>query len=356
MSAISQAIYDLLVNDATLVGLLSTYGGNPAVFTSDPAPGDATLPYIVTAGEVSHAPFDTKTTLGRRFLRDVRCYADADGSAVDVEEIAERVRALLHRQELTVSGFDWVLSECSGPIAADERDAYGRIVTVAVTIEESAPAPDWWDPLDVGLSIVGAYRAINTSGSPWIGGPTGYAQTLINLANPGVNDLVEGNGAVTWAQDTGWQFSDVQAKYFITGIVPTNDQDSSMLVQVTNLVSDGRLAGMDSGVDREFYLWSEIITAVFWYANGQRSFIGGALAAANYGVAGNQGYLNGVASGGAIGAWGGTSDDDIYIGAYNLAGVGAQSFVSARIRAVAIYSEALSAPQMLAVATAMGQL
>ena len=137
MGAITQAIYDRLVGDATLAGLLSTYGGNPAVFTTDPAPGDADLPYVVTAGAVSVAPFDTKTTLGRQVVRDVRCYAAAEGSAVTVEAIAERVRWLFHRRTLTVAGFSWIWAECSGPIGADEPDAYGRIVTVSMTIEES---------------------------------------------------------------------------------------------------------------------------------------------------------------------------------------------------------------------------
>jgi hypothetical protein len=137
MSVITQAIYDTLSGDGTLTAMLATYGSNPAVFTTDPAPGDADLPYIVTAGDVSQAPFDTKLTRGRTIMRDVRCYAAANGSAVTVEAMAERVRALLHRQELAIAGFRWIWAECSGPIVADERDAYGRIVTVRMTVEES---------------------------------------------------------------------------------------------------------------------------------------------------------------------------------------------------------------------------
>ena len=137
MSVITAAVHDLLAGDPALQGMLSTYGGEPAVFTADPAPGDATLPYIVTAGDVSQAPFDTKTTRGRTIMRDVRCYTAAGGGAVTVEAMAERVRALLHRQELAIAGFNWIWAECSGPIAADERDAYGRIVTVRMTVEET---------------------------------------------------------------------------------------------------------------------------------------------------------------------------------------------------------------------------
>lgn len=136
MSAITQGIYDALAADGTLTGLLNTYQGAPAIFTTDPAPGDAELPYIVTAGEIAQEAFDTKTTRGRTVTRDVRCYSAASGSAAVVEAIAERVRAILHRQALTIDGFMWVWSECSGPQVTDEQDSYGRIVTVRMVIEE----------------------------------------------------------------------------------------------------------------------------------------------------------------------------------------------------------------------------
>jgi hypothetical protein len=136
MSVLSAAIYNVLANDAALAGLLSTYQGQPAVFTTDPAPGDAVLPYIVTAGEIAQVPFDTKTTRGRSTTRDVRCYSAASGSAITVEAIAERVRALLHRQAIAIDNFEWIIGDCSGPIVADEQDAYARIISVSITIEE----------------------------------------------------------------------------------------------------------------------------------------------------------------------------------------------------------------------------
>ncbi len=136
MNALTQVLYDELAGDAALAALLATYGGLPAIFTTDPAPGDATLPYLVTAGSIAEAPFDSKTTLGREVLRDVRCYAAASGSAETVEKIAARVRMLLHRQALVIPGFVWFLSECAGPTVADEQDAYGRVVTVNLKMEE----------------------------------------------------------------------------------------------------------------------------------------------------------------------------------------------------------------------------
>lgn len=136
---LTEALYDVLAGDATLGTLLSTHEGSPAVFTMDPAPEGAELPFVVSAGHVADVAFDTKTTLGRQVWRDVRCYADADGSALTVEAIAERVRELLHRQTISVTGFEMVVAACAGPVSADESDAYGRIVTIRLVLEEAAP-------------------------------------------------------------------------------------------------------------------------------------------------------------------------------------------------------------------------
>ena len=136
MSILTTALYDQLANDATLISMLGEYQGLPCIFTTDPAPGDAPLPYIVSAGEVTQAPWDTKTTRGRVLIRDVRCYASASGSPVVIEAIAERARALLHRQSLSINGFAWLISDVGGPIVADERDFYGRILSLSVTAQE----------------------------------------------------------------------------------------------------------------------------------------------------------------------------------------------------------------------------
>jgi hypothetical protein len=35
-----------------------------------------------------------------------------------------------------VTGFSFVIADCTGPIVADEQDAYGRIISVRLIIEE----------------------------------------------------------------------------------------------------------------------------------------------------------------------------------------------------------------------------
>lgn len=136
MSILTAPFFDIMSLDDLLASWLAPYNGEPGVFTIDPVPGDAKYPLIVSAGEVDQTPNDTKNCFGRSIMRDVRCYADADGSAIVVEKIAERVRLLFHRQPLVIPGYTWVLSNVTGPIKADEPDYYGRIVTVMVIVRE----------------------------------------------------------------------------------------------------------------------------------------------------------------------------------------------------------------------------
>ena len=91
----------------------------------------------MTVGEVGNLSFDTKTKRGREITRDIRCYADASGDAITLETIAERVRALFHRVDISVTGFKIINSEVAGPITIDDNDAYGRVLTVTLLLDET---------------------------------------------------------------------------------------------------------------------------------------------------------------------------------------------------------------------------
>lgn len=137
MSAITAAVADRLKGDSVLAGLLSTYNGSPAVFTIEPVPGDAKLPYISTPPNIADVDADTKTTFGRDIRRDIRCFAPADGSATLVEQIAERVRWLFHRQKFFVSGYGLVQSTCAGPfLLPTDGTVYGLGLTVRLILQE----------------------------------------------------------------------------------------------------------------------------------------------------------------------------------------------------------------------------
>ena len=136
MSAITQAIRDRLAGDPVLRSMLATYDGEPAIFTAPP-PGDAPYPMIVTMGQVSDEPDDTKNSRGREIRRDISCYTEATGSMEDVEAIAERVRQLFHRAPIQVPGYHVWLSEVSGPILGEtDGSVYGLVLTLRLRMEE----------------------------------------------------------------------------------------------------------------------------------------------------------------------------------------------------------------------------
>jgi hypothetical protein len=142
MSAITEALYNCLANDYTLTAMLALSAtGAPAIYTPDLAPIDGPMPYIVSAGEGVSSPFDTKTTRGWRVWRDIRCFAPKDGSVVLVEQIAERVRWLLHRKPLTITGYDVWVADVTGPTPTGEDDAYGRVLTLRMIMQEVAVMP-----------------------------------------------------------------------------------------------------------------------------------------------------------------------------------------------------------------------
>lgn len=131
----SEAFYSLLINDSSIVASLNTFNSRPAIFTYEPVPKDVDGTYIITAGEVSDESEDTKDTVGRRIVRDIRIYAGATGDAIAIESLAERVRTLFHRSSISITGFKTIYVNVSGPITADEEDVYGRILSVELLLD-----------------------------------------------------------------------------------------------------------------------------------------------------------------------------------------------------------------------------
>lgn len=149
---ITQALYDKLTGDATLVALLSSYPASgspqkPAVFTGWPVPPDAERPYVFSRGHVSDIHFDelapnaayggTAKHLGRDITRDIAVICDNTGSETEVETIAERVRALLHRSSLSIPDGSCVMLQCAGPVMAETDDSLtGRMLSLRIVAME----------------------------------------------------------------------------------------------------------------------------------------------------------------------------------------------------------------------------
>lgn len=114
MDALRQAIYDTLAADGTLTALLSTYGSaaDPTIVDGYFAPEDMELP-IIKYSVIADANNDTKTTTMRIIVVDFEITTSTAGDPVT---IAERVRTLLHRIAITVSGWTNVVTEVQGPL------------------------------------------------------------------------------------------------------------------------------------------------------------------------------------------------------------------------------------------------
>lgn len=137
MSVFTSGLVATLATDSTLTGLLSTYKTKPAIFSADPIPADALRPYLVIS-PVSDTSWDTKNTEGRDMRRDVRAYCNATGSMAPVETIAERIRTLLHRKTITITGYQNVMTFCEGPlIAPTDQTLYGLVVTVRLVLKQN---------------------------------------------------------------------------------------------------------------------------------------------------------------------------------------------------------------------------
>lgn len=229
---------------------------------------------------------------------------------------------------------------------------YGRSVIVPTpgvrVIQGRAPtAADWWDPNNEGLCVWAAYQPK---------GAANFAASILDLTGNG-NHAVDPGGANTpgWNAVNGWTFDGVQ-QYLTTTFVPQNDQSQSALGQFTGAAAIlATVCGCRGGGGGRQFLLAPTYNPILGirYANGGNADVIPTLANGNIGVAGASGYRNGIAEG-ILGAW---TDVAIsaYIGCRNNIGV-PDAWFDGEIHALAIYDCVLTAPQMLAVATAMALL
>jgi len=166
----------------------------------------------------------------------------------------------------------------------------------------------WWDPNNEGLCVWGAWQAK---------GALSLADSYVDLSGNG-NNLSLGV-APGWAVGTGWQFDGV-THFLKTGFIPASDQSQSYFIQFTNgsaVTGNKVLFGMLSGVQ---WTWIRPVPNAIQldYAHGTTNvFVSPNKTTGNLGIAGNQGYRDGVPDGGAIAGFSAAPTRDIWIGAMN---------------------------------------
>lgn len=202
-----------------------------------------------------------------------------------------------------------------------------------------AALPWWYVP---GKTCVAAYQPK---------GAASYAASLTDLSGSG-NHATEGV-APTWNVGTGWTFDGID-DYLRTGWVPGNDQSQSLLIQFVAYSGTGFALGCGSGGNALFGARPSNHTGVV-YRNGASLIVAPLLANGNLAVAGATAYRNGIAEPGSIGAWVGSTTDDLVIGALHLNNA-ATLWGALTVVAVSVYSDELSAAEVATVSAAMAAL
>lgn len=223
--------------------------------------------------------------------------------------------------------------------------------------DAAAAALPWWNidgmtPGSVGGSCVAAYQ-------PKAGGlyfPANIAESYINRANPGTYDAAPGV-APAWGALLGWVFNGT-TEYLKTGIIPVY-QTWSALIQFNSVdpAGNGILLGSGEGWATDMFIMSPRLFPISSfecvYASDGRLIVAPPLADGNLAIAGNIAYRNGSPEG-VLDNFGNVLISECYIGCVNLGG--AILHLGATVAGLALYSVALSAPQVLARATAMAAI
>lgn len=129
------AIYERLAGEPDVTSRLSTYNGDPAIFSGE-VPEDAEGWWLlIEPTDETHT--DTKTTRGRDRLWDLSVFGPASGSALPLEALAEAVKDAFHRRPVSYTGVvGWRARVISDSDAPTDDTMYGRTVTIQLSVEE----------------------------------------------------------------------------------------------------------------------------------------------------------------------------------------------------------------------------
>jgi hypothetical protein len=234
----------------------------------------------------------------------------------ETEMDADVVTVLFH----DASGAEWQDAAVS---IYTTRRTLARTPAFAAPIALNTAEAGWWEL--PGRTCLAAYQPM---------GAEDYADSLINLADPGTYDADEGD-APDWDAEDGWTFDGV-SEYLTTGITTT--PNTTIAVRFSGaagdfdyLVGGSKLAIFISDVADRLYL-------TYGSSGGYDSSAKG-----DTGIA--------VLTGGGLYYWNGeyvstVGSADGNGSALTIGGAAAGDYIAASIQAVAIYAEALTADEV----------
>lgn len=144
VDTITEAIYKRFSNDQVLTNQLSTYNGEPAIFSAKLAPEDARYRYLVIRPPYSNTNEiieDNKSKNGNEEQRDVIAWDKQDTTIKELEKTINRVREISHRKgdEFNFGDRSNVRVRATGPKEAprQEEEGSGLLTTLKITTQEA---------------------------------------------------------------------------------------------------------------------------------------------------------------------------------------------------------------------------
>ena len=205
-----------------------------------------------------------------------------------------------------------------------------------------APVATWWDLDGAILTCVAAYQPK---------GAASLAASYVNLANPGTYDAVVGV-APAWAAGTGWTFNG--ATQYLTSAIPYvsnwsflmaySAPASAVFMGIVGSPGNYMISPNETGAGGRVY-----------YYNGNFNRPAPGLPAGVVGWADRACYRDGVPDGNAP-AYGPTAATSTFGMGVRMAGGAPNTYIPITLKAIAWWSSALTAPQMLALAIRMAAL
>lgn len=135
-------IRSALIGFAAIADELAEYGGEPAVFTKRPIPGDATYPLILVGPDIAITDEDALNSARPIVVRDVTIFGEQPDQYRIVEAMGYLARGLFHRKRfaVVVPNFHVVEIVAHGPVVAptDDDNHLARLVSLRFRLEDLA--------------------------------------------------------------------------------------------------------------------------------------------------------------------------------------------------------------------------
>ncbi len=183
-----------------------------------------------------------------------------------------------------------------------------------------------------------------------------YAASLLDLSGE-TNDLLEGNGAITWSAASGWQFAAADSKFLYAPGVTFTGGDYTIIIQFAAETGGGQICGVnDTSAGYSLIITPSKFGNRVRYNFGSTTNKTPELAAGNLAIAGTSVYRNGVNEGGI------TKEDVSTTAPFGIGAVtrnstpSGDSYVSAHIYSVVVNRSILDDADVATIATDMAAL